>query len=105
MAIQLITFRTTQTLMADVEDKGDDSLYLKHPVQTIMQPTERGPVMNFLPFLEYSEEFQTGVKIAKSDVLTINTPISKLKDEYERMFSSIQIVKSMPDTLKNGLNV
>ena len=100
MSVKLITFNTTQTILATIIKEDDVKLWVKNPVQTIVQPTEKGPIMNFLPFLEYSEEFQKGMEISKSNILTINTPLSKIQEQYESLFSSIQVVKSMPESLR-----
>lgn len=96
MTIKLITFKTTQTLLGKVEE-GSLEYTLKEPVQVIVQPTKEGPMMGFAPFLEFSQEFKTGIKIPKTDVLCITTPVVELENQYNQVFGSgIQIASSIP---------
>lgn len=97
MTIKLITFKTTQTIIGQVEE-GSTECSIKEPVQVIVQPTKDGPVMGFAPFLEYTQEFKTGIKIAKADMLCITTPIIELENQYNQIFGSgIQIASAVPN--------
>lgn len=96
MSIKLITFKTTQTILGKVEDRGTE-FHIKEPVQVIVQPTKEGPMMGFAPFLEYAQEFKEGIVIEKSDVLCLTTPIVELENQYNQVFGSgIQIASSIP---------
>jgi len=85
-----------QTLIAKVEDTGDGMIVLKQPVQVVMQPMKDGRSgMGFIPFLEYSDEFVTGIKISNEEILTINTPMVELENQYNQIFGSgIQIASA-----------
>lgn len=98
MSISLVTFKTAQTLIADVDSNSSvDEYILKQPVQVIIQPSKEGPMMGFVPFLEFSDDFKTGIKIKKSDILTVTTPVRELQNRYNEMFGSgIQIASSIP---------
>lgn len=97
MTIKLITFKTNQTIMGELENNDNSSIEIKKPVQVIVQQSKEGPIMGFVPFLEYSEEYKTGISFSSSDILTINTPITELINEYNQMFGSgIQIVNVLP---------
>lgn len=94
MSIRLITFKTNQTLLADVKISAHSSnIYsVVEPVQVIVQPSPKGPMMGFVPFLDYSKEFKTGIEINVSDVLCVTEPTDELRNEYSRLFGSgIQI--------------
>lgn len=94
MTTKLLTLKTNQTLLADVEiTLHSSNIYLvKRPVQVIVQPSPKGPLMGFVPFLEYSKQFDTGIEIHISDVLCLTDPNDDLFNEYSRMFGSgIQI--------------
>jgi hypothetical protein len=96
MTIKLLTFKTNHTLIGDLTPKGD-YIILKKPVQVIVQATKDGPAMGFVPFLEYSEEFDTGITFHVQDILCTNTPITELTNEYNKMFGSgIQIASAIP---------
>jgi hypothetical protein len=98
MTIKLITLKTNHTILADVEF-DDDVCLLKEPVQVIMQPTKEGPMMAFSPFLDYCEEFKTGIRIQKEDVLCITTPMREIENQYNQVFGSgIQIASMIPKT-------
>lgn len=96
MNIQLITFKTNHTLLAEVvEETG--YILLKKPVQCIMQPTKDGPMMAFSPFIQFCEEFETGIRINNEDILCTTTPLRELVNQYSEMFGSgIQIATSIP---------
>ena len=99
MKIKLITFKTNQTLLGEVTET-DGEISIKNPVQVISIPprgqSDPGGIA-FSPFLEYSEEFKTGIKIKSQDVLTINSPIVELENQYNQLFGSgITIASSIP---------
>lgn len=95
MAIKLLTFKTNHTIMADVTVDGD--YLLKQPVQVVMQPTQSGPSLAFIPFVEYCEEFKTGIRISKENVLFESTPITELINQYNKVFGSgIEIASVIP---------
>jgi len=92
-----VTFKTNHTILAEVDCTKNDELVLKEPVQVIMQPTKEGPMMAFAPFLEYCEEFNTGIKITMDNVLCITTPSRELENQYNKVFGSgIQIASVIP---------
>lgn len=98
MSISLITLKTAQTLIADLDSNSSAYDYvLKQPVQVVVQPSREGPMMAFVPFLEYCEEFKTGIKISKTDVLSITTPVREIENQYNKLFGSgIEIASSIP---------
>jgi hypothetical protein len=96
MTIKLITLKTNHTLIGDVDCVSDTEITLKQPVQVVMQPTKDGPMMAFSPFLDYCDEFKTGIKLSMTDVLCITTPVRELENQYNTVFGSgIQIASSI----------
>jgi hypothetical protein len=100
MTIKLITFKTNHTILGDVSDSDDfDSVSIKEPVQVVaVPPSASNPEggIAFSPFLEYSEEFKTCIKVNKVDILTITHPVVELQNQYNRIFGSgIQIASSI----------
>jgi hypothetical protein len=96
MTVKLITFKTNQTILADVTEQ-DNVVLAKQTVQVVVQPQNGQPMMGFVPFLEFTQEFKTGITFNKSDILTINTPVVELENEYNRLFGSgIEIASSIP---------
>lgn len=108
MSIKLITLKTNHTILAQIVETNsalknlhgteqDNQIVLKEPVQVIMQPTKEGPMMAFSPFLDYCEEFKTGIPIQKEDVLCITTPMRELENQYNQVFGSgITIASAIP---------
>jgi hypothetical protein len=100
MAIKLITFKTNQTLIGSVTDNDDfETVTIREPVQVVVVPprsqTDQGGIA-FSPYLEYSSEFKTGIKLNKSDILCINTPLVELENQYNQIFGSgIQIASTL----------
>ena len=97
MTPKLITFKTNQTILAQIDCINDTEIMAKEPVQVIVQPTKEGPMMGFAPFLEFAQEFKTGIKFNNSDILCITTPIRELENQYNQLFGSgIQIASAIP---------
>jgi hypothetical protein len=97
MTIKLITLKSGQTLIAQLDCTDDKTISLKEPVQVMLQNTQQGPMMGFVPFLDYAEEFLTGIKINMDNVLCINTPSTELANQYNKVFGSgIQIASAIP---------
>ena len=95
MAIKMLTFKTNHTIMGDIEQNGD--YVVKQPVQVVMQPTQNGPTIGFLPFVEFAQEFKSGFRISKNDVLFESTPIVELENQYNKLFGSgIEIASVIP---------
>ena len=96
MTIKLITFKTAHTVLGDVTETTD-GFTIKEPVQVIMQPSKEGPMMAFAPFLDYAEEFRTGIPINREDVLCVTSPMRELENQYNQVFGSgIQIASAIP---------
>jgi hypothetical protein len=80
-----------------LSNKLFDSFEIKKPVQVIVQPTKEGPMMGFAPFLDYAEEFNSGIELNKCDVLCVTTPSRELENQYNQVFGSgIQIASAIP---------
>ena len=96
---KLLTLKTNHTILAEVISEDNISFKVKNPVQVVTIPprsqTDSGGIA-FSPFLEYSQEFKTGIEIKNSDVLTVTTPIVELENQYNSIFGSgIQIAKTL----------
>ena len=94
MNIKCITFKTHQTIIAEVTLEGDVVVLVKNPVQVISVPprsaNDPGGV-GFAPYLAFVEEFDKGITIKNEDILTINTPVADLLENYRKMFSRIEL--------------
>jgi hypothetical protein len=97
MTLKLVTFKTNQTLIGEVVSESPTSITIKQPVQVIVQPTKEGPMMGFSPFLEFAEEFKTGIPLPKDNIQCVTTPMTELTNQYNQVFGSgIQIASSIP---------
>jgi hypothetical protein len=97
MTLKLVTFKTNQTLIGEIVNESPTSITIKQPVQVVVQPTKEGPMMGFSPFLEFAEEFKTGIPLPKDNVQCITTPMTELANQYNQVFGSgIQIASSIP---------
>ena len=97
MTLKLVTFKTNQTLIGEIVNESPTSITIKQPVQVVVQPTKEGPMMGFSPFLEFAEEFKTGITLPKDNIQCINTPMVELANQYNQIFGSgIQIATSIP---------
>jgi hypothetical protein len=101
MTIKLITFKTNHTIIGETDDEVTNKLFntfkIKQPVQVVVQPTKEGPMMGFAPFLDFAEEFLTGIELCKDDVLCVTTPSRELQNQYSKVFGSgIEIASAIP---------
>jgi hypothetical protein len=89
--IKLVTFKTQQTLICNLEYTDDYDLKVKNPIQVIAVPprtsSDAGGV-GFAPYLSYAEEFDTGIIIKKDDIFCVTTPVLDLVNQYNKMFGS-----------------
>jgi hypothetical protein len=97
MSVKLVTFKTNHTIIAQVDCTDKNEVVLKQPVQVVMQPSKDGPMMAFAPFLDFSQEFNSGIKISMDSVLCITSPVVELENQYNQVFGSgIQIASAIP---------
>lgn len=97
MSIKLVTLKTNHTLIGSIDCVDDTTISITQPVQVFMQPSKDGMQLGFGPFLDFSQEHNTGIKISMTDVLCITTPLVELENQYNQVFGSgITIAKSIP---------
>lgn len=99
--IKLITLKSEKTYMAEIVDdeKYRGAIVMKQPLQVVLVPPQRpggeGSIA-FIPFIEFSEEFKTGIPISPNDVLTVTTPVVQMINQYNQLFGSgIQIAQNI----------
>ena len=81
----------------ELSNKLFETFKVKQPVQVVVQPTQQGQMMGFAPFLDYAEEFESGIELNKRDVLCVTTPSRELENQYNKVFGSgIQIASAIP---------
>lgn len=99
--IKLITFKTNHTIVGKVDvNKEQGFVSIKQPVQVIVVPpksaNDQGGIA-FSPYLEFAQEFSSGIHISADDILAITTPVVELENQYNQVFGSgIQIAKTIP---------
>ena len=73
----------------------DNGHMLKKPALVLMQQQQGQTMIGFSPFLEYTNEFETGVEFDASNVVALTTPNTDLQNEYSKYFGSgIQIASA-----------
>lgn len=90
MTIKLLTFKTNQTVMGELTEHAA-VVEVKKPVQVVsVPPSQQNPNggVAFAPFLEYAEEFKTGISFNRTDILAITTPVGDLENQYNQIFGS-----------------
>uniref|UniRef100_A0A6C0JX09 Uncharacterized protein n=1 Tax=viral metagenome TaxID=1070528 RepID=A0A6C0JX09_9ZZZZ len=98
MSIALLTFKGLQTVIATVDDNfvSENKIKLSKLLFVMSQPTQQGSQLVFVPFLEFSEQWETGIEFDRSEFTVISDPISSITEKYREMFSEIQIASAMP---------
>ena len=94
MTLKTITLKTNHTLLGDISE-SEDVIKMKQPVQVVsVPPSQQNPQggIAFAPFLEFTDEWKTGIELDLEDILTINSPVLELQNQYNTIFGSgIQI--------------
>lgn len=73
-------------------DSEDDFHYVvRHPVAVMMmQPksSSDGSAVTLVPFLQFTDEFETGITMNRGDLATLTTPVLELRNQYSTIFGS-----------------
>jgi len=86
--IKLLTFKTNQTIIGQIELK-DGKYHVKKPVQLYSEMQKDGTSnVGFAPFLEFAEEFRTGFEFDMDTVLCLTTPVKEVLNQYNTAFGS-----------------
>jgi hypothetical protein len=96
MSVKMIVFSNGLQIIGDYKrkDEAENVVIVEKPVQVVMVPNQDpagkpGQVsMGFSPFLQYTEEWETGVPFLVDDMLTVVTPVRELENAYSSQFGS-----------------
>ena len=96
MSVKMIVFNNGLQLVGNVTDAdgAEGKITVEKPVSLIFIPQSENPRaqdkvgMAFTPFLQYVEEWTTGIKFSIADVLTVATPAAELLNNYNATFGS-----------------
>jgi len=101
--IILVTFKTSQTLIGKLvaisseQDANPNLFVIKEPMFVITQQSKDGNMIGFMPFLDFSEDFTTGISLPYAEILCFTKPVIGMINEYNKIFGAgIQIASSMP---------
>lgn len=98
--IRVVTLSNGVNVVGDVVENTSTHIKIKEPVQIISMPprgTNDSSTIAFVPFLEYTDEFSSGIRLNQNDVMTINTPVREILNQYNKVFGSgITIASSLP---------
>lgn len=95
--VKLVVFNNGLQVIGVYETKNEKtgSITISKPVQLVMMPQASTPTskdgqvgMAFAPFLQYTEEWKTGLTFVVTDILTVATPLRDLVNSYNQTFGS-----------------
>jgi len=94
--VKMVVFNNGLQLVSELvdADKSTGKLLLKKPVSLVLIPRGEAEVsqgkvgMAFTPFMQYTEEWELGIPVSISDVLTVLTPTKDLVSNYTMNFGS-----------------
>ena len=94
--VKLVVFNNGLQVVGDftLVDQSIGKVTIKKAVQLVIGPrTEveaaQGKVgMSFTPFLQYTQEWETGLTFSANDILSVATPITELLNGYNANFGS-----------------
>lgn len=77
----------------DVQDGRQGKVLVANPVTVVIVPnktqTPQQTQIGFGSFLEYVEEYKTGIPLHVTDILTVVTPVENLIRHYNSLFSGL----------------
>lgn len=95
MAVKILMFNNGLQIIGDVTNKDTtgNAVIVTKPVQLVFAPSEDpskkgSSSLGFAPFLQYAEEWKTGVSFMVADILTVATPMVELLNGYNQTFGS-----------------
>jgi hypothetical protein len=96
MNVKLVVFNAGIQIVGEVmQDEENKKLVIIKPVSLVFigpepgKPQEQGRVsMGFSPFLQYTDEWKTGMPFSISDVMTVTTPNTELLNAYNTQYGS-----------------
>jgi hypothetical protein len=81
------------TEAADASLHAQGKVLVAKPVSVMMMPSKTAgstqTQIGFGSFLEYVEEYKTGIPLHVTDILTIVTPVEDLLRHYKTLFSGL----------------
>jgi hypothetical protein len=81
------------TEAADASVYGQGKVLVINPVSVVMVPSktpgQHQAQIGFGSFLEYVEEYKTGIPLHVTDILTVVTPVPDLLNHYKTLFSGL----------------
>ena len=84
--IRVVTFLTNHCMVADIQDNNSEYIIMKTPVQ-IVAGTSVGSYV-FVPFLEHTKDFESGIRVSKEHILCITEPVMDVYNNYQSRFGS-----------------
>jgi hypothetical protein len=82
-----------KTEASDAALHSQGKVLVANPVSVVMipnkNPGEHQAQMGFGSFLEYVEEYKTGIPLHITDILTIVTPVESMSKHYRGLFSNL----------------
>jgi len=104
MSVKLIVFNNGLQIVGDLidTDKANGKVVVEKPVSLIFVPRSeadqaQGKVgMAFAPFMQYAEEWKTGITFSVTDVLTVLTPTTEVLNNYNTNFGSGIVLPGNP---------
>lgn len=91
MNLILITLKTAHTLLGQGTPVDGGGYLLKNPVQVVTIPARsqgEGSSIAFVPFLEFAEEFNSGITFKYIDILCVTSPVRELENQYNQIFGA-----------------
>lgn len=74
-----------EELVAEIVEQNDDYLVIKNPVGCVMQRSDKGPVLGFIPWMQAAEG---NLPIKNSCVVIIAEVAQEVKNGYNQIFGS-----------------
>lgn len=88
MNVKTLKLVTGEDIIADIEEKNENVVVLKNPVQVSMVPNRSGsqPTFGFIPFPLTSNDKQ--IEISLSNIMFICNAAEEFENQYDSLFGS-----------------
>ena len=83
--IKALKLVSGEELVVEIIDQNEESLTFKNPVACVMQRSEKGPVLGFMPWMQAGDG---PFEIAFNKIITSTEVAQEVKNGYNQIFGA-----------------
>ena len=85
MSVKALKLATGEELVVEITDENDSSVTFKNPVACVLQRSEKGPVLGFMPWMQSSNGPFT---IDRNKIMILAEVADEVKNGYNQIYGA-----------------